>query len=178
MCSSDLQGASSVVSIDDGVFYIDGYFVRVLNQTVPIDLYSRTPSARIGLSIQESLITSDDDQSLLDPAFGSSNFQAPGADRYKINLKLVSKPLELDQDETFIELVRIENGIIQKAVTNTQYSDIDNYFARRTVDTNGDFIVNKFKISTASNPNDTESFFLSVGPGKADRKSTRLNSSH
>jgi hypothetical protein len=161
------QGPSSVISIDDGVFYIDGYFVRVFKQTVPINTFSNIPTARIGLSIEESIIDYEDDPSLLDPAFGSSNYQAPGADRYKIYLRLISKSIELDQDETFIEIVRISNGIILKSVVETQYSEIDNYFAKRTYDTNGNFIVNKFKVTTAADENDTEKFFIKLGPGKA-----------
>jgi uncharacterized protein YbcV (DUF1398 family) len=161
------QGPSSVISIDDGVFYIDGYFVRVFKQTIPINTFSNIPSARIGLSIEESIIDFEDDPSLLDPAFGSSNYQAPGADRYKIYLRLVSKGIELDEDETFIEIVRISNGIILKSVIETQYSEIDNYFAKRTFDTNGNFIVNKFKVTTAADENNTEKFFVKLGPGKA-----------
>ena len=161
------QGPSSIISIDDGVFYIDGYFVRVYKQTIPIDAYNNVPSARIGLSIQESILNYDDDSTLLDPAFGSSNFQAPGADRYRIHLTLVSKPLSLDEDETFIEIIRIENGIILKSVIDTRYSEIDKYFAKRTTDTNGDFIVNKFKVTTSSDPTNNEKYYLNVGPGKA-----------
>nr|QMP83619.1 MAG: hypothetical protein [Caudoviricetes sp.] len=161
------QGASSVISIDNGVYYIDGYFVNVFSQTVPISLFSNIPSARIGLSIEESIVTSDEDQTLLDPAAGSSNFQAPGADRYKIYLRLTVKPLTLDEDETFIEIVRMSVGVIQRSVYESQYSDIDNYFAKRTFDTNGNFIVNRFKIITESDPNNAEKYYLNVGPGKA-----------
>ncbi len=39
---------------------------------------------RVGLNIVEKTVSSSDDVTLLDPASGSSNYQAPGADRYKI----------------------------------------------------------------------------------------------
>lgn len=160
-------GKSSIASIAEGVFYIDGYFVSVQQQTVSVDEYSDAPSARVGLSIRETIWDFNDDPSLLDPALGSSNFQAPGADRYKIELILTTKPLAIDEDQTFIELLRIENGKLLKSVQFTEYSIIDDYFARRTFDTNGDFISEKFKLSTESNGSAANTFTVKVGPGKA-----------
>lgn len=162
------SGKSSIASIDEGVFYVDGYFVYVSKQTETIEEYTNTPTARIGLSIEQTIVNSDQDFSLLDPALGESNYQAPGADRYKIFLRLVVKPLTLDEDSTFIELCRIQDGVIQKAVVDTEYSELDNYFAKRTFDTNGDFIVNRFKITTEATGNTNSSTFkIKVGPGKA-----------
>ena len=92
-------GTSSVASISAGVYYvINGYtdiqkagvntsynvgnFVNVLPQTIVLDAYDSIPSMRVGLNITESIVNSSTDISLLDPAIGASNFQAPGADRY------------------------------------------------------------------------------------------------
>lgn len=161
-------GKSSIASVTDGVLYIDGYFVTVLQQTVSVDEYTDAPSARVGLSIRESVWDYNDDPSLLDPALGSSNFQAPGADRYKIELILTVKPLVIDEDETFIELLRIDGGKLLKSVQYTEYSIIDDYFARRTFDTNGDFISDKFKLTTVPSSNtSSNTFTVKVGPGKA-----------
>jgi hypothetical protein len=160
-------GKSSIASVSDGVMYIDGYFVSVQEQTVSVDEYTDAPSARVGLSISENVFDYNDDPSLLDPALGSSNFQAPGADRYKIQLTLISKPLAIDEDDTFIELLRIDAGKLLKSVRFTEYSIIDDYFARRTFDTNGDFISEKFKLTTESIPSSSNTFLVKVGPGKA-----------
>lgn len=165
-----VSGPSSVASISNGVFYIDGFFVEMTKQTTIINQFSSVPSARVGISISENVIDSNQDFSLLDPALGASNFQAPGADRYQIRLSLISKPLTFDGDSKFIELIKIENGKVQKTVQNTQYSIIDDYFARRTFDTNGDFVVNKFKVSAVQTPGSNASsntFTIKVGPGKS-----------
>jgi hypothetical protein len=165
---SPATGLSSVISITEGVFYVNGVFVGVQEQTIILSEYSNTPTARVGLDITESIVESDNDPSLLDPALGASNFQAPGADRYKVALTLVTKPTTIGtDDENFIELIRFENGIITRSVRNTEYSIIDDYFARRTFETNGDFIVDKFKLSTTANTSSNSSFVLKVGPGKA-----------
>ena len=41
----------SAASIDNGVYFIRGYFVNVLKQTILLDEYSNTPSYRVGLKI-------------------------------------------------------------------------------------------------------------------------------
>jgi len=179
-------GLSSVASISDGVFYVvNGYdqiieangttvpytignFVNVSAQTVILDKYDNTPSLRIGLEIAELTITSSQDTSLLDPAAGASNYQAPGADRYQINLTLVTLPLTLGNDDQFIELLRITNGSIVKQTDTTVYSTIDDYFAKRDYETNGDYIVNDFTLTPSANSlGINASYDLGIGPGVA-----------
>ena len=163
----EVTGPASICSIERGVFYIDGYFVEVNKQTIAVDVFSNSPTARVGLRIVEDIVSSDEDTSLLDPALGASNFQAPGADRFKISLQLAIKPLELDEDDAFIELVRLYEGKILKSAKYTDYSELDKYFARRTMDTNGNFIVNKFNINVQENVSNSNTFFVKIGPGKA-----------
>jgi hypothetical protein len=180
-------GSSSVASISEGIFYIvNGYsqsntqnadgtytkysignFVSVQPDTVILDKYGSTPSYRIGLSISETIIDYINDNSLLDPAVGASNYQAPGADRYKISLSLTTLPLTLGNDDQFIELVRINNGVVVKQVDSTVYSTIDDYFAKRTYDTNGDFIVNDYSISPVANTLNSATYDLKISKGLA-----------
>jgi hypothetical protein len=184
---SPSTGPSSTASIASGVFHVvNGYsksstpnpdntystysignFVQVSPQTIVLDKYDSTPSYRVGLEITETIIDSVSDTTLLDPAIGASNYQAPGADRYQINLTLVSLPLTLGNDGAFIELVRIENGSVVKQVDGTVYSVIDDYFAKRTLETNGDYIVNNFKLTPSANTSDDNLYDLSVSKGIA-----------
>ena len=64
-------------------------FVNVDAQTLVLDKYTNTPDYRVGLTITESFVTSTDDTTLLDNATGSSNANATGAHRFKIDLTLV-----------------------------------------------------------------------------------------
>jgi len=187
-------GKSSVASISTGVFYvINGYntstvangdgsfnkysignFVTVPQQTIILNKYDNVPSSRIGLNISETIVDYLDDSSLLDPAIGASNYQAPGADRYSISLKLISYPLSLGNDDNFIELVRIKNGSIIKQINGTSYSAIDDYFAKRTFDTNGDYLVHPFKLTPAKHPTDPSKFKLGISKGTAYVRGYRL----
>jgi hypothetical protein len=151
-------GSSSVASIAQGVFYIsgnytrsdgitisNGTFVQVNPQTIILSKYTNVPSNRVGLNITETIYDYVSDSSLLDPAVGASNFQAPGADRYVITLALETRPLTFGDDNGFIELLRVETGNISKIVSGSVYNVIDDYFAKRDYETNGDYIVNDFK---------------------------------
>jgi hypothetical protein len=186
-------GKSSTASISEGVFYIvNGYsvsgtqnadgtyskysignFVTVSPQTVILDKYSSSPSYRVGLSITETITDYIDDPSLLDPAVGASNYQAPGADRYTIILTLITLPLTVGNDDQFIELMRIQNGSIIRQVDGTVYSVIDDYFAKRTYDTNGDYVVNDFKLTPKSNTTN-QYYDVSISKGVAYVRGYRL----
>lgn len=189
--SVDATGSASVASIANGIFYVvNGYnfsseqnpdgtfsrysignFVAVQPQTIIIGKYSNTPNVRVGLDISEYISDYVTDSSLLDPAVGATNYQAPGADRYTIDLDLTTKSLTASSinDQNFIELVRVENGTIVRQVNGTSYSAIDDYLAKRTYETNGDYIVKNFKIDAYANtvPGGNNEYILSVGSGVA-----------
>jgi hypothetical protein len=129
----------SSASIKEGVYYINGFFVQVTDQTIILDKYTSTPSYRIGLSVTESFITPTDDVTLNDNATGSSNESAPGAHRFKISLTLAKKTLSSTEDSNFFEIGRVENGEIKTLVRSTDYSILEDTFARRTYDESGDY---------------------------------------
>ena len=95
-------GFGSAVSIQPGIYYINGTFAYVLSQTLILDKYTNTPSYRIGLTVVESLVSSTEDANLTDNATGSPNFAAPGANRYKILLTLSKKGLTATDDDNFV----------------------------------------------------------------------------
>ena len=103
----------SAAEIQAGTYYINGFHVIVTNQTLILDKYTNTPSYRVGLTISESYVTPSDDSTLNDNATGSSNVNAPGGHRFKIELTLAKKSLTATDDSTFIELLRLNDGKMQ-----------------------------------------------------------------
>ena len=164
---SAATGSSSVVSISQGVFYILGNFVQVSPQTIILDKYDNTPSKRVGLEITETVFDYANDNSLLDPAVGASNYQAPGADRYVISLQLSSRPLYFGDDDLFIELVRVEDGSVYKMVDGSVYATIDDYFAKRDYETNGDYVVEDFRFTPKTYTGEPNKYLMNVGRGLA-----------
>lgn len=139
-------GVGSAASIGQGIYYINGFFCRVEPQTIICSKYSDTPSAKVGLTIVEREVSPEDDASLLDNAAGSPNYTAPGAYRYAIDLILDTRALDSTDDTTFVELLRLDQGVKQKLVDKTEYSIVEDFVARGRYDTNGDFTVSPFKI--------------------------------
>lgn len=134
-------GSSTMAFINDGVYYVNGTFVKVVKQYVVVSKYDGSPSAHVLLKINESIITSDDDQSLLDPAQGEPNYAAPGSDRLKIDLTLVTLPITSDFGDDYVELMRFEEGVLVYHAKNPKYSELEKSLARRTYDESGDYLV-------------------------------------
>ena len=136
----------SAANIAAGVYYINGFHVSVSQQTLILDKYTNTPSYRIGLEITESFVTPNDDASLNDNAQGSSNVNAPGAHRFKIDLTLAKRTLASTADSNFVELLRLENGFRLNQVRSTEYNILEDTLARRTFDESGDYTVRDFDL--------------------------------
>ena len=146
-------GQGSISSIQPGIYFIKGQFVRVGEQTIILDKYSNTPSYRIGLDIEENVITANEDSTLNDNANGTPNENAPGAHRYQIVLTLTKLDLDAITDNTFIELIRVSNGLLQLKVETTDYAQLAKTLARRTFDESGNYTVTPFKTSTREHRN-------------------------
>jgi hypothetical protein len=167
--SGDAFSPASTFSIDDGVFFVSGFFVRVRKQTIVLDVASARPNCRIGLEIAEQVIDELDDvigETLLDPA----NPGAPGAHRFRVRLTLAKRSLDSSADPYFIELARVVDGVLQRVKQTPRFVRIDELnqiLARRTHDESGDYVVRTFTPVIETDPEDSSKFILAVGPGKA-----------
>lgn len=153
--SNDATGIGSIASIERGVYYVNGHFVLVDTQTITLDKYSSTPTYRIGLDVEEKLVTPEDPgyEMLLDNAQNSYNYAAPGAHRYYIDLTLSKRAIDATDDVNFVELLRVEGGQIKRHVIKTDYSEIEKTLARRTYDESGNYTVRNFAIDVREHRN-------------------------
>jgi len=186
--SDNATAIGSAISIAEGVYFVRGYFVNVYSQTIILDQYTNEPSYRIGLSIIERTVNANEDETLFDNARGFNNYSAPGADRFQFELKLIKKDIDDIDDRSFVELLRLNEGITEKSEQKTQYNIIKDYFAKRTYDESGDYSVVPFDLTLDECLNDEignggiyedtqttrqdnipsdDLFCLTVGPGKA-----------
>ena len=154
LVDTNASAIGSAVGISSGTYFIRGTFVDVSTDKIVLDPYSNTPSYRVGLNIDEQLITAKNDDSLYDNARGFSNFAAPGADRFKITTTLGKKSLTDFNDTNFIELLRLDEGEIKKMVKKSDYSLIRDYFAARTFDESGNYSVTPFDVQVFNSLND------------------------
>ena len=146
VADSPAMGFGSAVKVEEGIYFVNGFFVRNDQQILVINKYYDRPSAKVGFKIVETISTPEEDASLYDNARGFSNFAAPGAHRLKIDLQLVRYDYFALTDKNFIQLVLVKNGNIQKLVKATDYSLIEAAIARKTFDESGDYVVEQFPI--------------------------------
>ena len=146
--------AGSAASISEGIIYTRGMFVKVPAQTIILEKYSNTPSYKVGVDIAETFTSYTEDTSLLDNAQGSSNENAPGADRLKVQLVLAKKSLTATDSTDFIELMRLSAGEVVRKQEITEYNRIQETLARRTFDESGDYTLQPFTLAFREHLND------------------------
>ena len=177
---------TSILTQDASVFYKDGFFVRAGLQSIVPDINTAFPTKLIGYFATDEIVTSSDDESLLDPAFGSSNYFGEGADRLRVKLTLVSfdfnaiaidkdtyLPIDAnedgnpDTDATIIPLLKLIKGEIDYAGQNTNESPLDQKLAQRTYDESGNYLISGFTLDPIATSVSSNNLIFNISPGKA-----------
>ncbi len=178
---------SNFITVNEGVYFTDGYFAKNDRQSfASFNVSSNNfrdysnPTTSVGFTVNKSIVSVDDDSSLRDPSFGFSNFNAPGADRYKVELTLDQKGLtgseqagfDIVNDENYFELVRVINGTTTRKIKYPDYAELEKTLARRTFDESGHYTVRPFELEVDSYQDtfgtvDTTRFGIKLSPGKA-----------
>jgi len=140
-------GYGSLFSLKDGIIYGKGTFVIHQEQTVVVSAYSTTPSKKVGVTIMESIVGSDADSTLLDPATGTYNYTAPGADRLKVSTLLESFDPNAVTADNFNVLFELVAGRVARRYDLTDYGELNKVLARRTYDESGDYTITPFTLS-------------------------------
>lgn len=157
-------GRSFGASVDKGILYQKGHFVFAEQQLIIIEKYDSTPrDIAIGFDIQETIVTSNEDQTLLDNAQGYNNVNAPGADRLKLEPILAAYEAGSEPDN-FFTLIRYERGEPVAIRDVTQFNSIAKEMARRTYEESGDYVVRGMELSLDQ---DADGTYAVVSPGKA-----------
>jgi hypothetical protein len=162
-------GFGSIVSLEDGIYYIKKHMVVAKAKTIILSKYTSNVSFDIGLLVTEALVSSGTDASLNDNATGTPNASAPGAHRYSITAVLSTQAVNATTGN-FVLIARLEEGIVIKNARTADYNHLEDELARRTFDESGNYYVNPFKalVKThqAASPDATK-LTLAVEPSKA-----------
>ena len=153
LIESGANTVGSSFSITEGIYFAKGQFVEVRKQTLLLDQYSNTPNYRIGLHLSEQIINADMDPALNDNSRGFNNFAAPGADRLKITTSLIKKDLDDYDDNNFVELATVRNGVLTSRRTTPDYNILQDELARRTYAESGDYYVKPFGVGVKESLN-------------------------
>jgi len=164
---SGISSNGTVASISDGIFFLNGFFVRNGRQTITVSKYNTIANTKVGLQYTDAIIDEESDNSLLDPALEASNFDAPGAARYKIDLELTTRSLDSTDLSKFVELSRLELGDQTKSIRIPIYSELEETFARRTYDESGNYTVRPFKLDLKEDSANSANLIAKLDSGKA-----------
>ena len=159
-------GFGSIATITDGIYYIKKNFVVVKAKTIVLSKYDVDVSLDLGLTIEESLVDSSADTSLVDNAAGTPNASAPGAHRYKISAIFSTRASDSTTGD-FVLLARLDGGILVTDNRKTDYNKIADTMARRTHDESGNYTVTPFSASFKAHDSDDDLFVCVVEPAKA-----------
>jgi Domain of unknown function (DUF4815) len=176
--SSAATGKGARFAISEGVIFAKGHFIYFPTQSIIISRYTETPSCKVGFIVEESIATAANDESLLDPALGSSNYSAPGADRLKLTPYLEIYGIDVEESPDFVKLFNIREGVLEESYERTQYSIIRDELATRTYNESGDYYVRGLGVRIRENLDDGQNYgysntgnsqLLSIGiePGTA-----------
>jgi hypothetical protein len=171
---TDHVGKSFGISCEEGVIYQKGHFIFVEKQFIIVTRYSNVAGQSatdsniinpisVGFTIEENVVDSNQDSSLLDNASGFNNHQAPGADRLQLVPKLVSYDSDTAPDE-FFTLIRFSEGNPTRVRDFTEFSTLGDELARRTYEESGNYVVEGLDSVLQKEDGQVE---VNVSPGKA-----------
>lgn len=170
------SGKAIIWQVPESTYYTHGYFVDVKPTLIVGEAYETgLESYSIGFNVSENIVNTEDVTEgafLFDNSLGYPNFTAPGADRLKINLNLSKRSLDSVQNENFILLVKVEEGITTFIKTRSDYNVLMETLAERTYDESGNYTVNKisvkFRDHQKKDESDTYGMFYPKFPDEED----------
>ncbi|XWX33368.1 hypothetical protein KQUDLBSD_CDS0096 [Staphylococcus phage PG-2021_40] len=116
--------ANNVIKVNPGYVYLNGK-VRYYNSDSTVTL-TGIGRETIGLKIKERIITSDEDNSLLDPTTGVASYFSKGADRYQEDIELTLN------DSTSATIYTFQDGELYIQASNPEFDKINKVLAERT----------------------------------------------
>lgn len=172
---------AAFAKVEPGVFFIKGEFVLSEEQRIymikPSEDY--LISGKVAFRVIETIESSGSDSTLLDNAAGTPNFNAPGADRYTIELDLlfisdydgdpdgsdnlfiesnssVISDLDANQDTNSYSIVlNTVDNYVAETTENLLSDNFESTLATRTSEESGDYTVKPFVIDIREVLNDT-----------------------
>ena len=157
---SNSTGKGYAFTTTGGTIFQKGFFVNVKPQTLIVSKYSNVPdNISVGFDSIENIVTPEADTSLLDNAAGAPNYSAPGAHRLQLVPTLIATTTtEIAGNNAFFSLVDFKNGVPVSIKNTAEYASLGKELARRTYETNGNYIVSPFLLSTGAKRTDDANY--------------------
>jgi len=142
------------VNATSGIVYKNGFFVQTPSANIVADKYNLSSYKGIGIDLEFQNLDYVDNPELLDPAVGSTNYFAPGADRLKANVTYVAVDLDTNNNpdrglyDNFIPVKNYLGEYSQYVNRVSVQSGISKELAERTYLESGNYAVNPLGFQT------------------------------
>ena len=139
---NNYYGFTNRVALAAGIIYARGAFIKTDKISTLVDKYNSLAETKVGFVVAEATEGAATDTSLLDPAQGSFNYNAPGADRLKFTVTLAAFAPTATLPENFYTYANFEGGGIQRiGLKDNPLSGVGQVLANRTYDESGNYSV-------------------------------------
>jgi hypothetical protein len=152
-----------------GIIFINGYFINVLSYNLSIIGWKDT-EWNIGYLLTEEFVDSGDDITLCDPAKGSYNYNAVGADRLKISAELIAfrpddETVSADVKNHFILGLIVKDGVVTQGQDFFSGSALNDVLAKRTYDESGSYSVHPWVVVPKESSSPLTHYTAAIQPG-------------
>ena len=176
-------GHAQRIQLSPGIIYAKGQFIRTEKIGCYVDRHNSVVRRQIGFVVDESIVGSDTDGTLLDPASGTYNYNSPGADRYKVAVTLRSIPLDSAPPDNFYRYCTYQYGkFITHKIKNDPLAQLGDEIAKRAHAANGNYVINGYYVTvqehlkdslnggrfTSAEGGDNSLLIAAISPGRAN----------
>lgn len=157
------------VTLSPGKVYYNG-LVREVYEPVEVEIYG-VGIELIGIKLQSSIVTADQDASLRNPAVGTEAHGLDGAHRIKEEIVITNN------DPEATTLLKLDDGVLVSEVVYEEDTQdiITDTLARRTFDENGNFKISGLELQESMLQEDEDKVQVVMSAGKAYIKGYEVN---
>ena len=135
-------GVTVKMTLEPGIIHARGSFIKTDTLSVIVDRHNQRNTKHVGFVVTESVQQAATDSTLLDPAQGSFNYNAPGADRLKYTVALQSLDATATKPDNFYTYAHFNDGVIQRiGLKDNPLAGLGDILANRTFDESGNYLV-------------------------------------
>lgn len=155
---SDGSSRNQVMRVTDGQIYLHGMVCYFYQQDINITGFGKEV---IGVRLDEDVITSDQDRSLVDATVGARSQWQKGADRLHYTVSLTYN------DSSATPIYILKDGKLNVDVTKPDSEVLNDILAKRTNDESGSYRVFGFNMWSETNKEDSSKVNVVVDAGTA-----------
>ena len=149
----------SEITIMDGEVFLDGKIRTFNEQTIP---FSKSDKFEVCVGLNQEIVTSEEDENLLDQTSGVESYYSSGADRLKETVFLTSDP------EEGVPILEFRGGdLFLNNPGNRELTRLNEILARRTYDESGSYKVRGLGIRGEENQTNQNQIDVVIEAGKA-----------